>query len=314
LRLASVTAQTRNMLGLASLFTAGFGFAELAALTQLKEAPLVDRLEQALSEELLRPLDGERYDFAHSLVREALYDGLSPGRRTSLHRRLAETLEHLHRDDPARVAGELVRHYHASAALPGADRGAVHARTAARAARSAAAPGDAVVMLRLGLDLVAAEDIETRAAVLGELARAEAEAGLADDAPRTLAAAALLLEREGAASEVIAELLYEVVVTFTLAFTAVPPNLDAIEPLIARVLAAVGQSRSLTWARLKLVDRYTRPEAAGPVHPARSSRGRCGRSGRPVSIPTPCRSSAARALKRTTPSRSTAWIPRSARR
>jgi tetratricopeptide (TPR) repeat protein len=272
LRLAGVTAQARNMLGLASLFTAGFGFAELAALTQLTEAPLVDCLEQALSEELVRPLDGERYDFAHSLVREALYDGLSPGRRTSLHRRLAEALERLHQDDPARVAGELVRHYHASAALPGAGRGVIHARTAARAARSAGAPGDAVVMLRLGLDLVAAGDIETRAAVLGELARAEAEAGLADDAPRTLAAAALLLEREGAAGEMIAELLYEVVVTFTLAFTAVPPNLDAIEPLIARVLAALAQSRSLTWARLKLVDRYTRPEAAGPVRTLRPAR------------------------------------------
>ena len=272
LRLAGVTAQTRHMLGLASVFTAGFGFAELAALTELKEAPLVDCLEHALSEELVRSLDGERYDFAHSLVREALYEGLSPGRRTRLHRRLAEALEHLYAGDPARVAGELVREYHASATLPGADRGAIYALTAAQGARSAGAPADAVAVLRLGLDLVAAEDIETRAKVLGELARAEAEAALADEAPRTLEAAALLLEQGGAPSEAIAELLYEVVVTFTLAFTAVPANLNAIEPLIARTLAAVEESRSLTWARLKLIDRYTRPEAVGPVRTLQPAR------------------------------------------
>jgi tetratricopeptide (TPR) repeat protein len=265
LRLAGLTTQTRHMLGLASVFTAGFGFAELAALTGLEEVSLVDCLEDAVSEVLVRPLDGERYDFAHALVREALYEGLSPSRRARLHRRLAEVLERLHERDLARVAGELVRQYHASATLPGAGRGAVYALTAAQLARSAGAPGDAVVMLRLGLDLVAAEDTVTRAELLGELARAEAEAGLADDAPRTLEAAASLLEREGAAGEAIAQLIYTVVVTFTLAFTAVPPNLGAIEPLMARALAAVEQSRSLTWARLKLVDRYIRPEAFGPV-------------------------------------------------
>jgi hypothetical protein len=176
-----------------------------------------------------------------------------------LHRRLAEALERLHEHDLARVAGELVRQYHASATLPGAGRGAIYALTAAWAARSAGAPGDAVVMLRLGLDLVAVEDTATRAEVLGELARAEAEAGLADDAPRTLEAAASLLERDGAAGEAIAQLIHAVVVTFTLAFTAVPQNLGGIEPLIARALAAVEQSRSLTWARLKLMGRYTRP-------------------------------------------------------
>jgi len=140
--------------------------------------------------------------------------------------------------------------------------------------------------------------------VLGELARAEAEAGLADDAPRTLEAAASLLEREGAASEAIAQLIYTVVVTFTLAFTAVPQNLGAIEPLMARALAAVEQSRSLTWACLKLMDRYIRPEAFGPV-----------RTLRPVRlIPRLCGSFAARVPRQTTPSRSTAWTPRSARK
>jgi tetratricopeptide (TPR) repeat protein len=263
LRLAAVSAQTRHVLGLASVFTAGFGFAELAALTQLREASLVDCLEQALSEELVRPLDGERYDFAHSLVREALYEGFSPSRRARLHRRLAETLERLHGHDLARVAGELVRQYHASATLPGAHRGAAHALTAAEAARAVGAPGDAVMILRLGIDLVSPQDTETRARVLGELARAEADAGLADDAPRTLETAISLLEQAGTPGEAIAELVYEVGVVFV--FAVAPQSLQAIEPLVVRALAVGEQTRSLAWARLKLVYRIARPETFGPV-------------------------------------------------
>jgi len=41
---------------------------------------------------------------------------------------------------------------------------------------------------------------------------------------------------------------------------------------MARALAAVEQSRSLTWARLKLMDRYIRPEAFGPVRTLRPVR------------------------------------------
>jgi hypothetical protein len=53
-------------------------------------------------------------------------------------------------------------------------------------------------------------------------------------------------------------------VTFTLVFTAVPQNLGAIEPLIASP-----GGRGAIAGRLKLIDRYTRPEAAGPVRTLR---------------------------------------------
>jgi predicted ATPase len=158
LRLAGLSAQTQHVLQLASVFTAGFGFAPLEALTELDEASLLECLDQALAEELIRPLAGERYDFAHALVRQTLYDRLSPSRRARLHRRLADALERLHENDLAQVARELVHQYHASATLPGAHRGVTHALTAGRRARTAGAPVDAVMVLRLGLDLVAADD------------------------------------------------------------------------------------------------------------------------------------------------------------
>jgi DNA-binding CsgD family transcriptional regulator len=263
LRLVGLSAQTRYVLQLASVFTAGFEFAELQALSELEEGVLLECLEQALSEELVRPLEGERYDFAHALVRYALYERLSPSRRARLHRRLAEALERLHEQDCAVVARELARHYHASATLPGADRGTRHALTAARQARTAGASGEAVMMLRLGLDLVAAEDTAMHARMLAELAPAEAEAGLSEEASRSLAAAVSLLERNGAPGEEIAELVHEVGAAF--AFAVALRSLHAIQPLIARGIAAVGQRHGLAWARLKLLYRYAPPEAVGPL-------------------------------------------------
>src|SRR5207237_1484367 len=136
------SAHTRQVLALAAACAAGFGVAELRALTALDDEALLDALEEALAAELIRPVGRERYDFAHALVRHALYERFSPSRRARLHRRLAEALERA--DDPAHLASELARQYLASASLPGAERGVAHALRAAEQARAAHAPQDAL--------------------------------------------------------------------------------------------------------------------------------------------------------------------------
>jgi DNA-binding CsgD family transcriptional regulator len=110
-----------------------------------------------------------------------------------------------------------------------------------------------------------------RARLLGELALAEAEAGFFDDAPRTLEAAISLLEQTDTPGEAIAELVYAVGAVFAFAVD-LESLLRAIEPLSARALAAVGQKRGLAWARLKLLHRFDRLEAFGPVHVLRPVR------------------------------------------
>src|SRR4051812_41173924 len=96
LRLAGLSAEARRMLELAAVFTAGFGFGDLVALTDLDEDTLLDCLDEALAAEVVRPVAAERYDFAHSLVRHTLYESFSASRRARLHRRLAEVLERSH--------------------------------------------------------------------------------------------------------------------------------------------------------------------------------------------------------------------------
>jgi DNA-binding CsgD family transcriptional regulator len=261
LRVASLDPETRQMLQLASVFTGGFEFDELSALTDLDEGRLLDCLEQALAAELLRPLAGDRYNFTHALVRQSLYELSSPSRRVRLHRRLAEALERLHDEELEPVAAEVVRQYHASSTLAGADRGAAFASMAAGVARGEHDPAAAVLVLRLGLDLLAADDTVTRARLLSELALAEAEAGLVADAPETLAAALDLLEERGAGGIEIADLVYAVAEPFWVA----PAGSLAMGPLLKRALDGLGDERNLAWARLRLLDHFLAPETFGPI-------------------------------------------------
>jgi DNA-binding CsgD family transcriptional regulator len=261
LRVGGLSAETRRMLQLASVFTAGFGFTELAAMTGLDDSALLDCVEEALAQELLHALGAERYTFAHALVRQALYEEMSSSRRARLHRRLAEVLERLYERDPTPVAAELVRQYQESATLPGAERGAIHALTAGRVARAAYAPEDAVMTLHQGLALAAAEDHDIRGRLLIELTLAQADCGLFNQSQGTLEAAVSLLEQRVDGPGAIAELVWSLDPGFWVA-TA---GSAAIDLAVDRALAALGDERNLAWARLKLLQQLIAPETFGPI-------------------------------------------------
>jgi DNA-binding CsgD family transcriptional regulator len=262
LRLSAVSDGARGMLELAAVFTSGFGFDELQALTGVGEVELLDCLEEALAAELLRSLGGERYDFAHALVRQALYERLSPSRRARLHRRLAKALERLYEDPPARLAAEIARQYHASVTLPGAEHGVVHALAAADHARGVHAPAEGVELLRLALELVPDGDQPLRAQVTGSLAVAEAHAAMPTRAVTTLESAVALLERSGAGGREIAELTCDVA-TAIWAVTAIPARGAA---LIERALEALADEHNLLWARLQiLLSHFAEPIRRGPM-------------------------------------------------
>ena len=67
-----------------------------------------------------------RYRFSHDLVRETLYDELSPGSRRRLHRRVADALEDEQRGPPESRLAELAHHFFESERDPVADQKAVH--------------------------------------------------------------------------------------------------------------------------------------------------------------------------------------------
>jgi eukaryotic-like serine/threonine-protein kinase len=75
------------------------------------------------------------FGFAHALVRDVLYAGLTPGRAAALHHRVGEALEDLYRDDPDPHLAELANHFALAAAAGGAAKAVAYGAAAGRRAR-----------------------------------------------------------------------------------------------------------------------------------------------------------------------------------
>ncbi len=87
-----------------------------ATVGHVDEDALGEVMERATEARLLVEEDGERVRFAHSLIRETLYEGLTATRRRRLHRQVGEALGVSHEPDPDAVAYHLERAHDPSAA------------------------------------------------------------------------------------------------------------------------------------------------------------------------------------------------------
>ncbi|GAA1883024.1 BTAD domain-containing putative transcriptional regulator [Actinomadura bangladeshensis] len=113
--------------------------ADLRVLAELAgdEETVIDAVEAGLASGLVTEPAPGRMRFAHALVRDTLYAGLSRARRTRLHGRIAAALE---RHAPGEVAA-IAHHYLESGAEP--DKAVRYARRAAAAAEARFAHGAA---------------------------------------------------------------------------------------------------------------------------------------------------------------------------
>ncbi|TDC49450.1 ATPase [Actinomadura sp. KC345] len=101
------------------------------------EETVIDAVEAGLGSGLVTEPAPGRMRFAHALVRDTLYEGISRARRTRLHGRVAAALE---RHAPGEVAA-IAHHYLEAGTDP--DRAVRYARRAARAAEARFAHGTA---------------------------------------------------------------------------------------------------------------------------------------------------------------------------
>jgi predicted ATPase/DNA-binding SARP family transcriptional activator len=117
LRLGRVSPACRRMLEHAAALGGSFEFALLRALeskaSAFEEDVLLDLLEEALQAGMITE-EGSgthiTYQFWHPLLASHLYDGLSAGRRASLHRRAAEALRAIHAGREEEAAATIVYH------------------------------------------------------------------------------------------------------------------------------------------------------------------------------------------------------------
>ena len=182
-RLARLSAEANRLLGVAAAFDAGFDLTDAAVLAGLDEETALDAIDEALAARVVRAGDRlDRYVFEHALFRHTLWAELNPSRQVRLHRAIAEQLEKRCDHDPnPEQAIVLARHFHHSAALPGAERGVGYALLAAEHARARFAPVEEQHAILIALELLP-EDDERALALFERAARAAIRAGDRDGA------------------------------------------------------------------------------------------------------------------------------------
>jgi DNA-binding SARP family transcriptional activator len=197
-RLAHLSEECVRVLVLASVLGREFALAALARMAGLSEEDLLEQLDEAMLARVVSDVPGttSRLRFAHVLIRDALYEGLTAARRIRLHRLAVEALEDFHSTAGAHLA-ELAHH-----ALAGSDF--------ERALDYARAAGDRALVLlgfeeaarlyataRDALELCRPDDVETRCELLLSLGEAQIRAGETPTAKATFLDAAALARRHG---------------------------------------------------------------------------------------------------------------------
>lgn len=198
-RLSQLSHEANQLLGVGAAFEVSFLLPVAAEVAGLDEETALDAIDEALAARIVEPAKAfDQYAFTHALFRQTLIDELNPSRQVRLHRAVAEALEKAVADDPTpEQSASLMRHWHLSAALPGAERGVPHAIRVARDATDRYAPGEALASYDVALDLVPPGDEREL-----DLRRARARAHLlAGDTEEALLAEGLALGEQIASAE-----------------------------------------------------------------------------------------------------------------
>ncbi|HEX2303045.1 MAG TPA: BTAD domain-containing putative transcriptional regulator [Gaiella sp.] len=254
-RLRHVSPECIEVLTLASVLGREFGLDVLERISARPAHELLDVLDQAVAARVVTDVPGTtgRLRFAHALIRDTLYDGLTPARRVALHRSAGEALEDLYARHREPHLTELAHHF--ALAAPGGDaaKAVDYARQAGDHASQLLAHEEAARLYELALSSLAMdtaeETLECRLHLAlgdalargGDLARAKDAFLRAASIARSLgdaealAAAALgyggrIVWARAGTDHLVVHLLEE----------ALDSLGDAVSPLRARLLARLG--------------------------------------------------------------------------
>jgi DNA-binding SARP family transcriptional activator/tetratricopeptide (TPR) repeat protein len=178
-RLRHLSPECNRVLLVASVLGREFGLDALASVSGVAGDELVETLEEAIVARAVSdvPASRGRLRFAHVLIRDTLYEGLTGPRRVRQHRLAVEALEALYGQEPGPHLAELAHH-----ALAGSDfdRALGYAKRAAERALTLLAYEEAARLNETALDaleLAAPRDERTRLELLLALGEARARAG-----------------------------------------------------------------------------------------------------------------------------------------
>jgi DNA-binding SARP family transcriptional activator len=196
-RLAHLGDECNRVLVLASVLGREFAVDALAHLSGVTEDELLETLDEAMSARVVSDVPGSpgRLRFAHVLIRDTLYEGLTAVRRVRLHRLAVEVLEGLYGDESGPHLAELAHHAIAGSEF---DKGLVVARRAGDRALALLAYEEAARLYGSALEaleLASPQDERERCRLVLALGDAEARAGNMDRARAAFTDAAVIARR-----------------------------------------------------------------------------------------------------------------------
>jgi predicted ATPase/serine/threonine protein kinase/class 3 adenylate cyclase len=174
-RLSQLSDTGNDVLTRAAVLGAQFDFAVLNHMTGLEEDVLLAALEAALDAQLLEQAATRHghavYRFAHAVIRQSLYEGLSLPRRQRLHRRAAEGIEAVYARNLGPHLPALALQYRQAGDAADPARAVEYSVQAGEAARAVFAYEDAAEHWEAALGLLedAGGDDVTRAVLLARL-------------------------------------------------------------------------------------------------------------------------------------------------
>jgi DNA-binding SARP family transcriptional activator len=199
-RVGRLSERCQELLVSASVMGREFGIDALAQLSELSHRELLGVLDEAMAERVLGevPASPGRLRFGHALIRDTLYEDLTPALRMRLHHDVATALEAVHAGELEPHLAELAQHYFAAAPAGAADQAIEYARRAGDRASFQLAHEEAVRLYRMAIDALTIRgraDETVRCELLLALGEAQARAGDTTAAQEALLAAADIARR-----------------------------------------------------------------------------------------------------------------------
>ncbi len=263
-RVGRLSEPCRSLLIPASVLGREFELDALMSLSQLPRGELLNALDKAMAERILGEVPGSpgRVRFGHALIRDTLYDELTPAHRMELHQEVGDALEAAHSDDLGPHLPELAHHYLAAAPIGVGDKAVEYARRAGDRAVSQLAYEEAARLYEMALTL--ADEPIARCDLLLALGDTQARAGDSGASRQIFREAAELAEERGLPERMArAALGYGGRIIWE-----VSRGDEYAVPLLERAIAALGNADG--GLRVRLLARL----AGGPLRDARFPRER----------------------------------------
>ncbi|HWC15342.1 MAG TPA: AAA family ATPase [Actinomycetota bacterium] len=173
-RLDELSDEVTGLLSIASVIGREFDITVLAAVSKIAVEDLLAILDEALSAAILVETSAlGRYEFTHILIRETLYEDLTPGERMRLHRGVAEIIEGSFTDDQDPRLSEVAHHWFKAAQAGDPGKAMALALRAAEVARSQRAYEEAIRLYQRAIMVAPAAAADRR--VIEEIKQGLAE-------------------------------------------------------------------------------------------------------------------------------------------